>query len=177
MAPQQSSGDRRSAFLAAVKAQKLDTVRWSLTHGGQTPGTRDDDGYTAIHLAAAANKPKVLQLMLDMCRRSRELELIDLRDGSGDEMTALMMASANGNEACVRELLYAGAKPGLLCGAGLTAEAYARRKGHAALADLIARGGEDESASEARLLLPAFSAAASLVANQPLSLAAGRRGG
>jgi hypothetical protein len=110
-----------------------DTVRWSLTHGGQTPGTRDDDGYTAIHLAAAANKPKVLQLMLDMCRRSRELELIDLRDGSGDEMTALMMASANGNEACVRELLYAGAKPGLLCGAGLTAEAYARRKGHAAL--------------------------------------------
>lgn len=82
-------------------------MRWSLTHGGQTPATRDDDGYTAIHIAAAANKPKVLQLMLDLCRRSRELETIDLRDS--EEMTALMMAAANGHEACVRELLYAGA--------------------------------------------------------------------
>jgi hypothetical protein len=102
----------------------------------------------------------VLQLMLDMCRRSRELEVIDARDGEvrarggvsggglwaalrrvfpsrrllscgvvcalrraaadgacgarcgaqGDEMTALMMAAANGHEACVRELLYAGAR-------------------------------------------------------------------
>ncbi len=118
-------------------------MRWALTHGGQNPGTRDDDGFTAIHIAAASNKNKVLQLMLDICRRSRELELIDLRDGEarpacasacgclralavaaaplaaaqaplplraqGEEMTALMMAAANGFEACVRELLYAGA--------------------------------------------------------------------
>ena len=63
------------------REQKLDSVRWALTHGGQNPGTRDDDGFTAIHIAAASNKSKVLQLMLDMCRRSRELELIDLRDG------------------------------------------------------------------------------------------------
>lgn len=56
-------------------------MRWALTHGGQNPGTRDDDGFSAIHIAAASNKPKVLQLLLDICRRSRELELIDLRDG------------------------------------------------------------------------------------------------
>ena len=56
-------------------------MRWALTHGGQNPGTRDNDGFTAIHVAAGSNKPKVLQLMLDMCRRSRELELIDLVDG------------------------------------------------------------------------------------------------
>ena len=62
--------------------QKLDTVRWSLTHGGQSVSTRDEDGYTAIQLAASSNKPKVLQLLLDICRRSRELELIDLRDGA-----------------------------------------------------------------------------------------------
>ena len=57
-------------------------MRWALAHGGQNPGTRDDEGFTAIHIAAAGNKPKVLQLMLDLCRRSRELELMDLRDGS-----------------------------------------------------------------------------------------------
>jgi|APGre2960657505_1045072.scaffolds.fasta_scaffold88374_2 ankyrin repeat protein len=163
MAPPSSSADRRQAFLSAVKAQvrarllrplarrpltprapqKLDSVRWALAHGGQNPGTRDDEGFTAIHIAAAGNRPKVLQLMLDLCRRSRELELMDLRDGSvrvgrakqcsddcsgcghitwglgpltlagvtgqGEDMTALMMAAANGHEACVRELLYAGA--------------------------------------------------------------------
>jgi len=65
-----------------VAPQKLDAVRWALTYGGQSVSTRDDDGYTAIHLAAAHNKPKALQLMLDVCRRSRELELIDLRDGA-----------------------------------------------------------------------------------------------
>jgi hypothetical protein len=57
-------------------------VRWSLGHGGQSVSTRDEDGYTAIQLAASANKPKALQLLLDICRRSRELELIDLRDGA-----------------------------------------------------------------------------------------------
>lgn len=62
--------------------QKLDTVRWALQYGGQTPGTRDDEGYTAIHIAAVSNKPKVLQLMLDLCRRSRELEPIDAKDGA-----------------------------------------------------------------------------------------------
>ena len=99
-----------------------------------------------------------------------------------------MMAAANGFEACVRELLYAGAsrrgralspvrpprvcarpgrgaalssrpadasrgagaKPALVCAQGLNAEAWARKRGHVALADLIARGGEDEEESEAR---------------------------
>jgi leucine-rich repeat protein SHOC2 len=40
-----------------------------------------------------------------------------------------------------------------VCEQGLTAEAWARKRGHVALADLIARGGEDESESEARRAL------------------------
>ncbi len=40
-----------------------------------------------------------------------------------------------------------------MCEQGLTAEAWARKRGHVALADLIARGGEDESESEARRAL------------------------
>ena len=75
------AGSEAVAYLVS-HAQKLDTVRWSLTYGGQSVSTRDEDGYTAIQLAASANKPKVLQLLLDICRRSRELELIDLRDGA-----------------------------------------------------------------------------------------------
>jgi hypothetical protein len=37
-----------------------------------------------------------------------------------------------------------------VCAQGLTAEGWARKRGHVALADLIARGGEDEEESEAR---------------------------
>ena len=65
---------------------------------------------------------QALQLLLDICRRSRELELIDLRDGQGDELTALMMAASAGYVECVKELLYAGAKPGLVDEHGNTAE-------------------------------------------------------
>ena len=86
-----------------------------------------------------------------------------------------MLAAAAGHEACVKELLYAGESfvarrtprsalpltaasipihPGanakLKCDAGLTAEEWARKEGHTALADLIARGGEDESDDEVR---------------------------
>ena len=46
----------------------------------------------------------------------------------------------------------AGAKPALVCAQGLTVEGWARKRGHVALADLIARGGEDEEESEARAL-------------------------
>lgn len=60
-----NSQDRRAQFFGAIKNQKLDTVRWALTHGGQNPGTRDDDGYTAIMLATLANKPKVRRSLTD----------------------------------------------------------------------------------------------------------------
>ena len=42
----------------------------------------------------------------------------------------------------------------LKCDAGLTAEEWARKEGHTALADLIARGGEDESDDEVRAMPP-----------------------
>ena len=148
MAPPGAGGDRRGQFLEAVRKEKIDTLRWSLLHGGQRVDTRDDDGYTALMIAAASNKPKALQLMLDVCRRSRELEKMDLKDGDGTEMTALMMAAANGHEACVKELLYAGASPAVTSGDGTTAEGYATKRGHVSLAALIARGGEESSEEE-----------------------------
>lgn len=115
MAPPTSASDRRQQFFTAIKNAKLDAVRWALTHGGQNPGTRDDEGYTAIMTAAAANKPKVLQLMLDICRRSRELELIDLRDGQVRRRGAVTASAA-------RRGVHAAA------GRALRREAHARRR-------------------------------------------------
>lgn len=48
----------------------------------------------------------------------------------------------------MQELLYAGAKTELKCNKGMTAEDYARKRGHNALADIIRRGGDSESEGE-----------------------------
>ena len=87
---------KRDQFLTACRNQKLDTVRWGLGAGGQSPGTRDDEGMTPIMICAARNLHKALRMLVDHCRRAREKEVMDLTDGEGEGRTALMMAAANG---------------------------------------------------------------------------------
>ena len=135
-------GNKREKFLESVRKQKLDTVRWSLGAGGQSPSVRDDDGYTSIMIAAAGNLHKVLRMLVDHTRKTREREQMDLRDGAGDGRTALMMAAAHGHEEACQELLDAGCNFRLKCDRGKTAAEYAARAGHDALAARIDRGGE-----------------------------------
>ena len=135
-------GNKREKFLESVRKQKLDTVRWSLGAGGQSPSVRDDDGYTSIMIAAAGNLHKVLRMLVDHTRKTREREQMDLKDGAGDGRTALMMAAAHGHEEACQELLDAGCNFRLKCDRGMTAAEYAARAGHAALAARITRGGE-----------------------------------
>ena len=139
---------KRDQFLTACRNAKLDTVRWGLGAGGQNPGTRDDDGYTAIMITAMGNKHKALQMLLDNCRRSRIKEPIDFVDGCGDERTALMMAAERGYVESCDELLYAGANFKMKCAKGRTAADYARKNGHDALARKIDRGGESSEEEE-----------------------------
>ena len=139
---------KRDQFLTACRAAKLDTVRWGLGAGGQTPGTRDDDGFTAIMITASLNKHKALQMLLDNCRRTRIREPIDFVDGRGDEETALMMAARAGHVESCDELLYAGANAKLKCARGMTAADHARANGHDALARRIDRGGDSSEEEE-----------------------------
>jgi leucine-rich repeat protein SHOC2 len=139
---------KRDQFLTACRNAKLDTVRWGLGAGGQNPGTRDDDGYTAIMITAMGNKHKALQMLLDNCRRSRIKEPIDFVDGCGDERTALMMAAERGYVESCDELLYAGANFKMKCAKGRTAADYARKNGHDALARKIDRGGDSSEEEE-----------------------------
>ena len=67
-------GNKREKFLESVRKQKLDTVRWSLGAGGQSPSVRDDEGYTSIMIAAAGNLHKVLRMLVDHTRKTRERE-------------------------------------------------------------------------------------------------------
>ena len=135
-------GNKREKFLESVRKQKLDTVRWSLGAGGQSPSVRDDEGYTSIMIAAAGNLHKVLRMLVDHTRKTREREQMDLKDGAGDGRTALMMAAAHGHQEACQELLDAGCNFRLKCDRGKTAAEYAAKAGHDALAARINRGGE-----------------------------------
>ena len=137
-------GNKREKFLESVRKQKLDTVRWSLGAGGQSPSVRDDEGYTSIMIAAAGNLHKVLRMLVDHTRKTREREQMDLKDGAGDGRTALMMAAAHGHAEACQELLDAGCNFRLKCDRGKTAAEYASKAGHDALAARINRGGESE---------------------------------
>jgi leucine-rich repeat protein SHOC2 len=138
---------KRDKFLEACSKEKLDTVRWSLGAGGQSPSARDADGYTAIMLCAMNNKHKALQMLVDHCRKTREREQMDLVDGAGDGRTALMMAAARGHARSCQELLDAGCNYRVKCDRGKTAADHARDAGHADLAARIDRGGESEEES------------------------------
>ena len=133
---------KRDKFLESCRKQKLDTVRWSLGAGGQSPTTRDEDGYTAIMICAAGNLHKALRMLVDHCRKTREREQMDLADGAGDGRTALMMAANNGHKEACQELLDAGCNFKLKCERGMTAADYAAKKGFHELAARINRGGE-----------------------------------
>ena len=100
---------KREKYFEALRKQKLDTVRWSIGAGGQSPGLRDDDGYTAIMICAQGNLHKALRMLCDHVRRAREKELMDLTDGEGEGRTALMMAAHNGHVEACQELLDADA--------------------------------------------------------------------
>ena len=139
---------KRDKYFEALRKQKLDTVRWSIGAGGQSPGLRDDDGYTAIMICASGNLHKALRMLCDHVRRAREKEQMDLTDGDGDGRTALMMAAHNGHHEACQELLDAGCNYRLKCRKGLTAADYARTNSHV-----------DAAAIGAQVVRPAVSGA------------------
>ena len=140
---------KKDQFLTACRNQKLDTVRWGINAGGQQPSSRDENGMTALMICASLNKHKALQMLCDWTRRARMREQLDLTDGNGDGVTALMMAAKFGHEESCSELLDAGCDFKVKCGRGKTAADYARAEGkNEKLARLIERGGEESEEEE-----------------------------
>mmetsp|Transcript_93624 Transcript_93624/g.265089 ORF Transcript_93624/g.265089 Transcript_93624/m.265089 type:complete len:157 (-) Transcript_93624:8-478(-) len=143
-------GDKHAAYLAAIHSQKVETIRWSLLYGGLTATSCDENGHTAIMVAAAAGKEKSLDAILDVVRRARSAALrsenLDARDGDGQ--TALMMAAAGGRLECVRLLMDAGARLDLQDQDGYTARARADWAGKQAVVDLL-DGKEEEEEDDA----------------------------
>ena len=115
------TGDKRLGFFAAIEKQKLETVRWSMLHGGQFVSTRNDDNETCLHVCAQDGKDRALGEILEILgrqnsrrggsSRSEAGEAVDGLELTNDEgMTPLMLAARRGSKSCLELLVKAGAK-------------------------------------------------------------------
>lgn len=125
----------RQQFFSALRDDKgtraLDTIRWCLRHGGVNVRAENDDGHTAVHIAAAQSKLEILQALCDHVKQSGAVDDLDVSDSEG--RTALMMAAHKGALDACKMLSKAGASWTAKCEDGLTARDYAAKKGNPAL--------------------------------------------
>ncbi|KAJ9449320.1 Protein lap1 [Diplonema papillatum] len=100
-------GDPKDKFWASVMNQKMDTLRWSLSNcNGLEASTQNEEGLTALMMAARGDKWKSMQMLLDFYARNnvlREHGWVECTDEEGK--TALMMAAEVGSVKCVDFLL------------------------------------------------------------------------
>jgi len=136
---------KRARFFEDVRNQKLNGIRYVFgRHFVNLSSTTDEEGLTALQIAASLNKSKSLSVLVDHLSRS-ERKALDVSDDDG--MTPLMMAAAKGHAECVKILLAGGANRSLKSDEGLTALEYATNNKHANCISLL-DGSAEKSESE-----------------------------
>ncbi len=116
------------ALAGAAKANRLDSLRFLLTHGVNS-NAADDQGWTALMDASLAGNTACVELLLQHGANS------NLR--ASLYITALTLASSKGHAACVELLLQHGANPNWQDVAGGTALSLASDRGHTACVELL----------------------------------------
>ncbi|MFD7816917.1 ankyrin repeat domain-containing protein [Streptomyces sp. NPDC059785] len=128
--------DPRARLLTAVYEGDEDAVV-TLLRSGADPEWADEDGQTALYLAAVSDRPGVVRLLVTAGADPDRL--------SAGADSALCGASCGGHTAVVRALLAAGATPDLEEAYGFRAVTWAVQLGHAGvLAALLAAGADPD---------------------------------
>lgn len=146
-----TAADRQRQYFKAVQDEKLDTIRWSIRHGGLSLTSRDPASLTGLHVAAVAGKRRSLGALLDFLPRggpeAQELaaESLDCVDDEG--RTPLILAALKGHAECVDLLVEAGAAKEAVDDRGKTARAYAASRKYEAVVKIL-DGVESESEEE-----------------------------
>lgn len=117
LSPMGIEGVRTLMLIEAAQDGREDLVKTYLDQGTNSNQT-NDDGSTALHLAASKDHPSIVRLLLEKGRAD-----IDRRNKAGE--TALALASAKGYKAVVELLLYRGANTGGVNLEGNTLFSYA----------------------------------------------------
>ena len=119
----------RAQYFDSIRDGKMDTLRWCLRHGGMSVRTEDNDGHTALQLAAAGGKLEVMDLMIETIQKVGTPDDFEAADEEG--RTPLMMAAHNGKLECVHRLVLRAKVPlGTKCDKDKTARDYAKGRKH-----------------------------------------------
>ncbi|WP_392968480.1 ankyrin repeat domain-containing protein [Streptomyces sp. LN245] len=106
-----------------------------LLRAGVSPEAVDEDGQSALYLAAVSDRPGVVRLLLAAGAEPDRLSL-------GTD-APLCGAACGGHTEVVRALLSAGAYPDTVEAFGFTALTWALRQGHTAVAEALLGAGAD----------------------------------
>jgi len=119
----------RSQYFNSIREQKLDTLRWTLKHGGMSVRAENDQGQTGVQIAATGGFTDALEILIDNVKKVGEPS--DLEEPDDDGKTPLMMAAYNGKFECVVSLVLQGKVPlKTVCEKGKTARDYALSRKH-----------------------------------------------
>ncbi|MFF4352420.1 ankyrin repeat domain-containing protein [Streptomyces sp. NPDC001530] len=120
-------------FTAVYEGDEDAVVR--LLHSGANPESVDEDGQTALYLAAVSDQPGIVRLLL-----AAGADPDRLSQGTD---APLCGAVCGGHTAVVRALLAAGAGPDTVEEGGFTALTWALQRGHTAVAEALLAAGAD----------------------------------
>lgn len=135
------NNEKRTALMFAAFNARTDTVKLLLDAGAEV-NRQDIGGTSALMFAASApNGKDALTLLLDA---GADINMID----SNEHFTALMWAAAEGQAENVRLLLARGADTRLQDIDGDTAESFAAKAGHTAIAEFIKNSGAAAKATK-----------------------------
>ncbi|WP_369257848.1 ankyrin repeat domain-containing protein [Streptomyces sp. R35] len=129
-----STNDPAARLFTAVYEGDDDAVV-RLLRSGASPESVDEDGQTALYLAAVSDQPGIVRLLLAAGAAPDRL--------SQDTDAPLCGAACGGHTAVVRALLAAGAYPDTVEAFGFTALAWAVRRGHAPVMEALLAAGAD----------------------------------
>ena len=138
-----SKANPRDQYFKAIKengqGRSMDTLRWTLRHGGVSLRAEDADGHTGFQIAASGGYGGSMEVLLEFLKKLGSFEDLEMSDEDG--RTPLMMAAYNGKYDMVKLLVREGkAKLGSKCDKGKTAHDYATERStpmHAKIATFL----------------------------------------
>ena len=131
--PPNGSERERDLFTAVYEGDEDAVVR--LLRLGVSPEAVDEDGQTALYVAAVSDAPGIVRLLLSAGAAPDRLS-------AGSDLP-LCGAACGGHTEVVRALLASGAVPDAVEAFGFTALAWALRCGHASVSEALLTAGAD----------------------------------
>ncbi|MFI6488044.1 ankyrin repeat domain-containing protein [Streptomyces sp. NPDC050564] len=130
-----STNDPAARLFTAVYEGDEDAVVGLLLRSDVSPESVDEDGQTALYLAAVSDQPGIVRLLLAAGAAPDRL--------SQGTDAPLCGAACGGHTSVVRALLAAGAGPDTVEAFGFTALTWALRRGHTEVAEALLAAGAD----------------------------------